>query len=232
MGFIDTLRSLFKKDSSVEVNLSEMQQVEQSPKYNQDILDKIDTLNIDRTDLALDKIEGEAETINSYLKGLIKDITRYADLMDSKEKQILIVNAISGKIKVITQHSLELKNLIAHLEERYYEQALKQLKDINEKTNREELRNLIEELEREREIVRSLDTKLTRIIAYDELFNPEKNREYEGEIKKEVTKREIHTNINDITSHLLNEVIAKGKSLKPRIEKRDISGRVKRILEI
>ncbi|HLC85672.1 MAG TPA: hypothetical protein VJG30_00075 [Candidatus Nanoarchaeia archaeon] len=231
MGFIDSLRGLFKKDN-VEVNLSEMQQVEQAPRYNQEILDKINALNIDHKDLALDKIEGEAETINSYLKGLIKDITRYADLMDNKEKQVLIVNAISGKIKVITQHSLELKNLIAHLEERYYEHVLGQLKYINEKTNKEELRNIIEEFEREREIVRSLDIKITRIIAYDELFNPEKNKEYEGEIKKEVTKREIHTNINELTSHLLNEVITKGMSLKSRIEKRNISDKVKRILEI
>ena len=226
------LRDFFSRmfgNKEVEVNMQELEQVQKQQKYGE-VLDKIKLLNVDFKDLALSRIESESETINSYLKELIKDIMRYSDLMDNKERQRLTVKAISGKIRVITQHSLELKNLLAHLEERYYNYLISVLKDIN-KANIEDIKKLVDDLEKEKEIIVNLDTKITRITAYDYLFNPEKNSEYEGEIKKEVERREIHTNINDITSHLLSEVIAKGRSLKSKIERRNIAETVKKIID-
>jgi len=224
-------KRLFSKDE-VNVNLSEVHHQEAENKHSQEILDKVNSLSIDLEGLSLEKIESESETINSYLKALMRDIIKYSDLMDNKERQLLTVRAISGKIKVITQHCLELKNLLAHLENRYYSFLIDLLTELNKSLNNDEISVMIQDLEKEKSSIAELDTKLTRIMVYDALFNPDKTAEYEGEIKKEVIKRELHTNINELTSHLLNEIISKSMGLKNKIRKQDYSSKVKSVLNI
>ncbi|MEK6947779.1 MAG: hypothetical protein AABX19_00895 [Nanoarchaeota archaeon] len=217
MGFWSRLFG--KKD--VKVELPKEEKKEQLPSVDSEINEKLASIDLDIDGLALDKLRSEAEAINSYLKGLMQDINRYSNLMDKKEMQKQIIKSITGKIKVITQHSLELKNLIAHVEQRYYDYLLENFKIINEKKENEELKNLIKELESDKEIIRALDTKLTRIIYYDDIFNPDKNKEYEGNIHKEVEKMEIHTNINDLTTQLLNGVLDKVNGIIAKIQKKD-----------
>ncbi|HIH25695.1 hypothetical protein J4476_03250 [Candidatus Woesearchaeota archaeon] len=228
MGFWN---SLFGK-KEVKVELPKEEEKELLPSVDKEINERLDSIDLDIESLALDKIRSEAEAISSYLKGLMQDINKYSNLMDKKEMQKQIIKSITGKIKVITQHSLELKNLIAHVEQRYHDYLLENFKWVNEKKENEDIKNLIKELEEDKETIKALDTKLTRIIYYDEIFNPDKNKEYEGNIHKEVEKMEIHTNINDLTTHLLNGVLDKVNGIISRIQKKDYLGLVKEITGI
>src|SRR3989344_681693 len=228
MGFWN---SLFGK-KEVKVELPKEEEKELLPSVDKEINERLDSIDLDIESLALDKIRSEAEAISSYLKGLMQDINKYSNLMDKKEMQKQIIKSITGKIKVITQHSLELKNLIAHVEQRYHDYLLENFKWVNEKKENEDIKNLIKELEEDKETIKALDTKLTRILYYDEIFNPDKNKEYEGNIHKEVEKMEIHTNINDLTTHLLNGVLDKVNGIISRIQKKDYLGLVKEITGI
>ena len=226
MGFWSRLFG--KKDVKVELPKEEVK--EKVKTVEDEIKEKLDSIDLDINGLALDKIRSESETINSYLKGLMQDINRYSNLMEKKEMQKMLIKSITGKIKVITQHSLELKNLLAHVEQRYYDYLLENFKEINNKKENEELKNIIKELENDRELIKSLDTKLTRIIYYDDIFNPDKNKEYEGNIHKEVEKMEIHTNINDLTTNLLNGILDKVNGIINKIQKKDYLGKVREII--
>ena len=120
MGFWN---SLFGK-KEVKVELPKEEEKELLPSVDKEINERLDSIDLDIESLALDKIRSEAEAISSYLKGLMQDINKYSNLMDKKEMQKQIIKSITGKIKVITQHSLELKNLIAHVEQRYHDYLL------------------------------------------------------------------------------------------------------------
>ena len=184
--------------------------------------ESLTTLNaavVDKKDLGLDKIFSEAETISSYCKALIKDLGNYQDLKNDKDKIESVIKAIGGKIKVINNHGLELKNLLATLEDRYYQPSIKALTKVNEKLKKDGVELIINDLKKDLELVKKLDTELTKVIGYNDLFNPDKNVEYKLEIEKETMKRMVHGDLNQLLDVLLNTVIDRSLGIKAKIER-------------
>ena len=179
MSFLNKIKSWFVKEEPTEEekkNLEENQEEFSATKLeNQELLQILDSAKIDINDLALDKIESEAETISSYCKGLIKDLSLHQDYKNEKEKLENVIKAIGGKIKVINNHGLELKNLLANLEDHYYVPIIGILKKLNEKANKDEIQKLIDKLDKDLQLVKELDITLTKVVGYNDLFNPDKN---------------------------------------------------------
>ncbi len=209
-------------ETNLEETHEEVQEVEKYKEYNkEEALEILDSIKIDIDSLALEKIQSEAETLNSYAKMLIKDISNYQDFKDEKDKVEAAIKGIAGKIKVINNHGLELKNLLANLENHYYSILIKGFKKLYEKTENDDVQKVINDIEKDLQIIKNLDTKITKVIGYNELFNPEKNPEYKKEIEKEAVKRIIHGDLNELISNMLFGVIHTSLSAKSKIEKFD-----------
>ena len=247
MGFLDKIKILFKKEKflvksvsvapseetkeeiqleKTEDPIQEQNQSEEIQKLETEIttnkeklLEILNAIKINMDDLALDKMQGEAETISSYVKGLIKDLSSHQDFLNEKDRLEQIIKSIGGKIKVITNHSLELKNLLASLEDHYHTPIIQVLKNVNEESNKEEIQKLITDLENDLNLVKTLETDLTKVIGYNELFNPDKNPQYKDDIEKEAKKRIVHGDLNKLIGGLLNVIIDRSLSVKTKIEK-------------
>ena len=205
-----------------EESKTKVEEQEKLTVYNkEEVLEILDSIDLDKEKLALDKIQSEAETINSYTKLLIKDLSLHQDYFNEKDKLDQVIKGISGKIKVITNHGLELKNLLGNLEGHYYDNLLEGLKKVYEKTKNEQIEKLILDLEKDLELIKTLDTQLTKVIGYNELFNPEKNPKYKEAIEKEATKRIVHGDLNDLLTRILNAVTNRSIGAKSKIEKFD-----------
>ncbi len=178
-------------------------------------------IKIDLEDLALKKLESESETVNTYLKMLMKDISAYQNNKNDKIKQDLNGKSISTKVKKITMHSLEIKNLLSIIETHYFEVLLAPLKKINEKYKNDKLNEFIKPLENNFELIKKIETQLTKIIAYDELLNPEKNKNFNMAIESEVTKGKVHHDISELYS-ILSQSLSKTLGIKSSIEKSKI----------
>ncbi len=184
-----------------------------------ELLDILNIASVDKASLGLDKISSEAETISNYCKGLIKDLGNYQDLKDEKDKIEPVIKAIGGKIKVINNHSLELKNLLANLEDHYYNILIEALAKVNEKVKKDGIDMIINDLKKDLELVKKLDAQLTNVIGYNDLFNIDKNPEYKSEIEKEAMKRVIHGDLNRLLDGLLNIVVDRSLGIKAKIDR-------------
>ncbi|GEM_PF-2430928 len=250
MSFLDKFKELFKSkdipfekineivkdppskkdDESLEEETITEDQIEINTFHREEILEIINNVKLDLNDLALDRMEGEAETINSYLKGLIKDLNNYQSVKQDKQKTEAIISSIGGKIKLITLHGLELKNLLASLEDHYYVPLLETLKKVYLKLSREEIRIMSENLEKELSLVKDLESQITRVIGYNDLFNPDKNPKHKEEIEKEAIKRIVHGDLNDLVDKLLNIIVDKSRGIKASIEKSSYLSKVKTLI--
>src|SRR3989344_5936834 len=234
MSFLNKIKSWFVKEEPTEEekkNLEENQEEFSATKLeNQELLQILDSAKIDINDLALDKIESEAETISSYCKGLIKDLSLHQDYKNEKEKLENVIKAIGGKIKVINNHGLELKNLLANLEDHYYNPIIDVLKQIGEKSKKEDIQKLVWVVEGDLNLVKELDTYLTKVIGYNDLFNPDKNPQYKEEIEKEAMKRAIHGDLNNLINHILNTVVNKSLGIKAKIQKESPLDKAKELI--
>lgn len=250
MNFLEKLKGIFKKgefpvktvsiapvEKTDEDNLKVNQQEDAEEQHKEELQDNKDELleilneiNINKEELALDKIQGEAETINTYVKGLIKDLTVHQDFKHDKEKTEQVIKSIGSKIKLITNHGLELKNLLANLEDHYYRPLIDQIKKLNEKLNKEEVQKIINDLENDLNLVRILDTQMTKVIGYNELFNQDKNLKYKEEIEKEAVKRVVHGDLNELTGKILATITDRSISIKSKIEKLDYITKIKEII--
>ena len=215
------------QESLVSDGLEEHQPVLTLRSNNTEASNILNTLKLNFKALALDRLESEADAINSYLKGLIKDLTIYQTVKPDKIKVEEAISSISGKIKLITIHGLELKNLLAGLEDHYYSPLIDALKKVYLHVSREEIRVLIETLDQELALVKDLDSQVTRVIGYNDLFNPDKNPKYKEEIEKEALKRVVHGDLNDLIDKILIRLIDKSLSLKLKIEKSNYLAQVK-----
>ena len=184
-----------------------------------ELLGILNSVDIDMNKLALDRIESEADTIASYVKSMTKNIGTYQDFKDDKDKIEEAIKGIGGKIKVITTHSMELKNLLAALEDHYYSPILDALKKLNDKANKDEISKLIVDVEKELRLVQELDTQITKIVGYNEFFNPEKNPNYREEVEKEASKRIINGDLNELLDKILITVVNRSLGLRAKIEK-------------
>ncbi|MBI2148445.1 hypothetical protein HYU23_02100 [Candidatus Woesearchaeota archaeon] len=243
MAFLDTIKNWFKKKNNsfvktVNIPPSEENKTEtveaseqkehvqeekiEVPSYNkEELIGILDSYKIDNKDFALEKIQSEAETIHTYVKGLVKDLNSYQDFKNEKEKIEHVIKSIGSKIKLITNHGLELKNLIANLENHYYEPLIDNIRKVNEKAKKEEIKNLISDLEHDKNLMKTLDTQITKVVGYNELFNPDKNPKFKEDIEKEATKRVVHGDLNDLLNRILEAVTDRVISAKSKIEKID-----------
>ncbi len=230
MGFLDKIKRLFTEEQIPLEKVSEVvgEKIVDSDNIqfsnaslissNNEMLEMLNSFKIDFSSLALDRIESEAETLNNYIKGLIKDLSSYEDFKHEKDRIKTIISAIGGKIKAISNHGLELKNLLASLEDHYYVPILDLLKKANKKKNSLDITKIISDLENDLKLVRGLDTSLTKVIAYHKLFNPEKNDKHSEAIEKEAAKRIIHGDLNALVDDLLVVVVNKSLGIKNKIE--------------
>ena len=239
MGLLNKLKNLFKKKEFPVKSVSEVPTEEVSETREEsvqeaevkeeksiltqeernEIFEILNSVNINIENLALDKIQSESEAISSYVKGLIKDLSTHQDFKDEKEKREQAINSIGKKIKLINQHGLELKNLLANLEDHYYVPVISSIKKVKEKIKNENLQKLINDLEYDLGLVALLDSHVTKVIGYDELFNPYKNPKFKDEIEKEAEKRVINGDLNDLLSKILTAVTDRSISVKSKIEK-------------
>src|SRR3989344_3212478 len=83
-------------------------------------LELLNSFSINIDNLALGRIQTESEAMNHYVRGIIKDLHMYANTKDQKEKLEHTMKAISSKIKFVSIHGLELKNMLGNLENHYY----------------------------------------------------------------------------------------------------------------
>lgn len=247
MGFLDKIKNLFRKNENVSVDdvkkvtgevTGEKEETlieEKKSEFDQsveksELFDVLNSVNIDITYLALDRIENEADTVANYVKGLIKDLGTYNDFKDDKQKMEVAVRGIGGKIKQIAIHGLELKNLLANLEDHYYEPAIETLKKVNEKVNKEEIAKLIENTENDLKLAQELDSQITKVVGYDGLFNPDKNSKYKEEIDKEAIKRIVHGDLQALLDKLLNLIVNRSLGIKSKIEKENPLEKAKKFL--
>lgn len=213
-----------KQVEDVESNEDELQEVEEqesTPMYQGDssLLLELSQVDVDYSALALGRLESEAETISNYVKALIKDLHKYEELNDKKDKISLVISSISGKIKVINSHSLELKNLLVTLEDHYYSVVIDALEKINKKANSDDIDNIINSLKEDLRLIKQLDTHLIKVMAYHDLLNVEKNSSYKEEIAKQVENRILHGDLNELLDKLLIAVVNKSLSIKNKIER-------------
>ncbi len=224
MKFLDKVKSLFKKKKHHKKHEEEKtEEPKKEDEFQQaiersELYDILNSVKINNEDLALDRIESEADTITNYVKGLIKNLSNYNDFKNDKDRIEESVRGIAGKIKQVAIHGLELKNLLANLEDHYYKLVIETLKKANEKAKNEDLDNLIKTLEEDLRLVQDLDAQLTKVAGYDGLFNPDKNTGYKEEIEKEAAKRIVHGDLNDLLDRLLNTVVNKSIGVKNKIE--------------
>lgn len=249
MGLFNKIKSLFEEkkvsvdqvnqvlgvetpiqEEKPEVSEEQKEEFEEIKLEKQELFQLLDSVKINPDSLALDRIESESETLSSYCKGLIKDLGNYHDFKNEKEKQELAIKSISGKIKVINNHGLELKNLLATLEDHYYTPIIEVLKRVYEKSEKDELKKLIESLEKDLNLVKELDSQITKVISYHELFSQEKNPKYKEEIEKEVIKRIIHEDLNDLLSKILMTIVDKSISIKVKIQRTNPLQKAKRLI--
>lgn len=230
MKILDKITKLFRKE---KVSVEDVKKVtgetseekkEEITAFNNavdrsELLDVLNSVSVDLDYLAIDRIQSESETIGSYVKALIKDMAAYQDLKEDNNKIEEAVRGIGGKIRVIAVHSLELKNLLANLEEHYFNPLLEALRKVNEKLNNEGMAKLILSVENDLNLVKALDTQITRVAGYDSLFNSAKNPDYKAEIEKEVSKRIIHGELNELLDTILVAVTDRSLSVKARIER-------------
>ena len=202
-----------------EHTADELKKPESKPYKADTLLEILDSVKINNNDFALEKIQGEAETISSYVKGLIKDLVLHQDFKNEKDKQEQIINSIGKKIKLINNHGMELKNLLANLEDHYYNPLINTLKKVNEKAKKDEIKKLVDNLELDLNLVKILDTNITKVIGYNELFNPEKNPDHKDEIEREAVKRVVHGDLNELLNKILTAIVDRSIGIKAKIEK-------------
>src|SRR3989344_837766 len=228
MGFFDKIKSIFKGNENLssqdikKINSGNSTGTyidDEKPLFeeakpndkNKEALEILDSVKIDKENLALDRIENEGETVYNYAKSVIKDLSKYDNLKNKKDQVKEALNAIKGKFKHINIHSLELKNLLANLEDHYYVEV-------------------IDDVENDLELVKQLDSQLTKVIAYNDLFNPEKNKDYESAIEREAEKRLIHGDLNDLIDRILITVVNKSIGIKNKIERNNPLEQVKQFI--
>ncbi len=219
MGFIDFIRFLFKGEEKLKQEIAESSEDKEEngtgvSQENVDIRNTqtpLDSIKIDKEALALHKVLSEAETINSYLKSVIKEISFYENNIHDKEKRTLAANGISAKMKHVVIHGFELKNLLGIIEEQYYDILINSLKD------KPELSNTTDELENDKAKVIDLESELAKLVIYDSKLNSEKNPEYLNAVDEEVKNRNLLNDINNLISKLLAVVIDRNNSLIAKI---------------
>ncbi|HLC58756.1 MAG TPA: hypothetical protein VJI68_02750 [Candidatus Nanoarchaeia archaeon] len=247
MGFFDKIKSIFKGNENLssqdikKINSGNSTGTyidDEKPLFeeakpndkNKEALEILDSVKIDKENLALDRIENEGETVYNYAKSVIKDLSKYDNLKNKKDQVKEALNAIKGKFKHINIHSLELKNLLANLEDHYYVVVIDILKKVNDKVNNDEISKVIDDVENDLELVKQLDSQLTKVIAYNDLFNPEKNKDYESAIEREAEKRLIHGDLNDLIDRILITVVNKSIGIKNKIERNNPLEQVKQFI--
>ncbi len=225
MNILEKVKKLFKKKEVIENNEEAKDkpspeiEIKENKLDNAEILQILDSVKIDKNELALDRIESEAETISSYTKTLIKDLGTYQDFKEEKDKVEAAIRGISGKIKVVAIHCLELKNLLVSLEDHYYNPLIEAFKKVNEKAYKPEVDKLIQDLEIYSNLIKELGNDLTKVGGYDQLFNPEKNPHFRDEIEKEIAKRIVHGDLNDLLNKILTTISSKTLGIKVKIDK-------------
>ncbi len=183
-----------------------------------ELLDILDSVKINYEYLGFEKMQGEAEAIANYVRSLLQDLDKFQPHIKDKKQIENIIEAIGRKIKLIAMHGLALKNLLAILEDHYYAPVAEALKKVNEKINKKEIHNIIDNVEKQRRLVATMESSLTNVAGYDELFNPERNPEYKKDIEKEARERLIHGHLNELLDSILLTATDKTLNIKSQIK--------------
>ena len=216
-----------------QVSIKENEEISEPKKittYNKQEVDSIlNSITIDKESLSLKKLESEAETLNSYLKGLVKDIANYEGNLDDKDKKSAAANGISAKMKHIILRGLELKNMVAMVEDQYYEELISQLKKLHEKVQKEKIKEIIGELEKDHESLRELENELGKLVVYDYKLNSERNVDYLNAIDEAVKNKTLSEDVNSLISKLL-AITDKTAGLRNKIERNNIIEKVRNLI--
>ncbi len=235
MAFFEKIKELFKTNSEISPEkvkevLSEnapASKEERTPKTETDLksavekselLDILDSVKIDYEYLALGKMQSESETIANYTRNLLQDLDKFQPYPKDKVNIDKIIEAIGRKMKLIARHGLSLKNLLAALEDHYYAPIAEALNKVNGKLNKKEIQDIIDKIEKQRHLITAMDSSLTKVVGYDNLFNPERNPEYRKEIEKEAKQRLIHGHLNELLDNILLTATDKTLNIKSQIE--------------
>jgi hypothetical protein len=231
MNLFSKLKEMFKKKSSEQKEEPKIEGIKNEVVQEEsDFSLLLENLKIDKDNLALDRLLSIGETINAYSRGLIKNISVYKESKADPSMMQEMQHSISGKVRLITVNALELKNLVGNLEDHYYSPILNGLTQIEEKKSKKEIKEIFEENKKDMESMKRLDSELTKIIGYDELFNHNKNPKFKDEIDKEIEKRLFHNDLNNLIKTIVELITNRANSLVVKIEREDIHAKVRKLL--
>ena len=211
------LFNIFLKNKDSESEVIE----EENP--NKDLIEELSQIKYNKQLLMLEKIDLESETIKRHLDGLTKDIDKY---LESKEKIELHTKNIYSKIRKITVHELEIRNLLTSLEDHYFKPLIDIAYKMQKRLYKAELNLIITGLKKDLEIVIEIEKELSKLIAHNELLNPDKNPEYRKAIEKELSRKTLNVDIKMLSGKILNVVLDKTRNVKLRAEHNDIIDRL------
>lgn len=187
-----------------EENIIEEQTVKENRIIVPSTKGNVNFVNIDVKKLELVRVEREAETITAYSKLLVKNIAHFKDTKEPAD-----IEGVVKKFKMIFIHSMELKNLLSSIDERFFEYLAANLEN-------EGLKKELEEGKKKSDNVEAL---LIKMGLYDELFNPEKSADYKKNIEEAVHKGEFIKELEQLEKLLVNNINDKKTGIGVNIDK-------------
>lgn len=175
-----------------------------------EITKTIQTFLISLETLSLEQLESYALTLNTYTRGLIKDIGNYSSNPLDAEKRII------AKIKSLAGHALKLQEYLTLIEEEYYKKIFTLLNSLFTQTQDQDILLLHQTYEQELQSSKELQEKITKILSYETSFNPEKNPEYKKSIEIEAAQTSLQQELSSLSSHL-TQLLDKKHGIKAKI---------------
>ncbi len=200
------------------------------PYQSVEVRDFLGQIRVNQENVRLHAIQQNADTLLHYLQLLTQDLGLYASAKDEaqKEKQ---KQGIATKVKMITQRSLELKNLIALLGPHYFEILKGRLLTLFEMTKDKEVEEVIRNIDADMNKIGEVDACLSRIVRYNELLNGEKNQNFGEEIVRAAQAHEIHKDIEQFVRIIRTVVLDRNKGVIGKIQQEKWVAALKRKIE-
>ena len=181
-------RDLFKKEEVVEEP--------EIPAEDYEVVHLLESYDVERKDLELDKIDSTSETIISYAGGLIKDVSSLSKIKEASELAFVF-----SKVKRLSENALELNNLLDQLVSYYFDPILEVLKKVDEK---KDVKRFIKRLEKQKVSLEDLAKALNSFIVYYGVLDPDK-RDVE-EIKMEFNDKKFRSDFLNLLTNVKDDV--------------------------